>query len=126
MTEDEISRGAKAIAQAGSPEFIHHAGATMEEMTRQMRTGKLEAVTATFSAHCALNPDDRPALLRCIPAMILQSYLHDFRALSIDDIERWRKQTPDWCDRLERAGENSGRLTNVAEAMAVEVQRLSV
>lgn len=118
MTEQDIARVARAIAQAGSRKFKGHGGATQEIMSEQAAAGQLEAMSNTLIAHTALHPGDRRSLVRAVPAIILQAYIHGHRQCTIDAVERWRERTPDWAGRLEQAITDPWQFARVATAMA--------
>lgn len=123
MNNDDIQSAAAAIAQAGSPEFTSHAGATLQLMSDLARRGELEAVSETLLAHVAAHPGDCRRLVSAIPAKILNQYIYRYNQGSAAAVERWRARTPDWAAALERAVTNPPRFAAVAAAMADEVRR---
>lgn len=124
MNEDEILRAATAIAQAGSPDYNVHAGATLAEMSEQARLGQLEAMSETLLAHVAVHPADRRSLVKRVPGIVLNGYLCRNPGHGGQAIEQWWKQKPDWADSLRRAVSDPGRFARVAQAMAQELSRL--
>lgn len=121
MTKDDIRRGGNAIANAGSRDYSHHAGATMELIADHAKAGKLDAMSTTLTVHCAIHRQDRRALLRIIPPVIRESYLHKHRGLEMSAIDQWCERNPDWAGCLVRIVENPARFERVAGIIAHEI-----
>ncbi len=123
MTNDDILNGATAIAQAGSPAYTSHAGATLTQLSSLALRGELVGFADTLLAHVALHPSDRQRLLSAVSAKILNQYIYRNRGRSVGAVERWRERTPDWAETLERAVTEPGRFAAVASTMADDVGR---
>lgn len=123
MTNNDIIEGATAIAQAGSPAYNSHAGATLTHLSDLALRGELQALSDTLLAHIQVHPADHDRLIQAVPAKILNQYIYRCRARSVAAVERWRERTPDWAVTLERAVTNPERFAAVATAMADEVGR---
>lgn len=121
MTNNEIVQAAAAIAQAGSPDYTHHAGATLTLMSEQTRAGELEAMCTTLLAHTDMHPGDHHKLVESLPAKVLNQYIYINRGHSACKVERWREQTPDWSGTLKRAADDPSRFAAIARAMADEI-----
>ncbi|NJR80594.1 hypothetical protein [Sphingomonas corticis] len=121
MGRDDIEISARAIAQAGSPEYTTHAGATLERLAELAGRGDLEALSTTFVAHVAVHPRDERRLVAAVPKMVLSRYLHGFAGLEFPAVERWRARTPDWAALLGSALHDPRRFAAVAAAIVVEV-----
>ena len=118
MSDTSVSPSADAIAQAGSPAFTHHAGATLGRLSELAKEGELEALSATLLAHAALHPADRHKLVDSVPAKVLNQYIYINRQRSVSAVERWRERTPDWAETLKRAVDDPARFAVVAREMA--------
>ena len=118
MTSTSISQSADAIAQAGSPAFTHHAGATLERLSALAKDGELATLSSTLLAHAALHPADRRELVDSVPAKILNQYIYVNQKRSVSAVERWRERTPDWAETLKRAVDDPARFAAIAREMA--------
>ena len=118
MTDTDIKQSADAIAQAGSPAFTNHAGATLARLSELAKEGELEALSSTLLAHVALHPTDRRRLVDSVPAKVLNQYVYIHRKRSVSAVERWRERTPDWAETLKRAIDEPARFAAVARDMA--------
>ena len=117
------SLAAEAIAQAGSPAHTVHAGATLRLMLDLARTGDLQAMSDTFTAHVTVHPGDRRSMADRVPAKILNQYFYLHCERSVQAVERWRAETPDWADTLRHAIGDSRRFAALAEGMARDIAR---
>lgn len=123
MTNDEIIEAASAIAQAGSPDYNVHAGATLTKMSEQAHLGQLEAMSNTLLAHVALHPSDQRSVVARVPAIVFNQYLCRHRGYGAQAVERWREQTSDCADTLKRAVSDPDRFARVAHTIADEIGR---
>jgi hypothetical protein len=118
MTNTDIEQSARAIGQAGSPAFTHHAGATLERLSELAKQGDLEGLSTTLLAHVGLHPSDRRKLVDSVPAKVLNQYIYIYRKRSVTAVERWRERTPDWADTLKRAIDDPAIFAAAARDMA--------
>lgn len=126
MSNDDIIEGASAIAQAGSPAYNSHAGATLTHLSDLALRGELETFSDTLLAHILIHPADRNRLIQAVPAKVLNQYIYRCRERSVAAVEQWRERTPDWATTLERVVTNPERFASVATAMADDVGRVEL
>lgn len=124
MDEDGIMRVGKAIANAGSPEFDRHAGATLDEMSKLAGEGELEAMSSCYLAHGTLHPGDRQTLLKYLHLKVLHGYIYGHRKCVHRSVGQWCAQVPDWDERLRRAITDPPRFALTARVMADEIDRI--
>ena len=123
MTQEDRIKAATAIAQAGSPAYSNHAGATLTFLSDLALRGELETLSRTLIAHIGVHPPDRRKLVSAVPAIILNQYLCGCRKRAFSDIQSWRERTPDWAATLKRALGEPEHFAAVAAMMGDEIDR---
>jgi hypothetical protein len=98
--------------------------ATRKLMTVLAEAGKLEDMCVLVTAHIALHPSHRAALLWSMPKKVASAYLGKYRGRSLSACLQWREENPDWSDRLKRHALEPARFAMIVGAMDAQIEAL--
>lgn len=126
MTEKKcVERILAAVAKAGSLEYVHHCGATLDEVAALLAKGATEEAGWAIIIHANLHQDDRRRLTRALPVLVSNRYWFGHLRLAQPQIARWCKANGDWAETLRACASRPARLAGLIDAQARQIANLA-
>lgn len=125
MNELDIAeRILAAVAKAGSPEYSHHCGATLDEIAALLAMGATEESGWAIIIHANLHWEDRRRLTRTLPVLVSNRYWFGHLRLAQPKIDRWCEANGDWADTIRACALRPSRLAGLIDAQACQIASL--
>jgi len=122
MTENMcVERILAAVAKAGSSEYAHHCGATLDEVAALLAEGATEEAGWAIIIHANLHQDDRRRLIRVLPMLVSNRYWFGHLGLAQPQIARWCEANGDWAKTMRACASRPPRLAGLISAQASQI-----
>ncbi|WP_198356226.1 hypothetical protein [Sphingomonas sp. TX0522] len=126
MTEMKfVERILTAVAKAGSPVYVHHCGATLDEIAALLAEGATEEAGWAIIIHANFYRDDRRRLTRALPVLVSNRYWFGHLRLAQPQIARWCEANGDWAEAMRGCASRPPRLAGLIEAQARQIASLA-
>ncbi|MDR6849978.1 MAG: hypothetical protein WCS75_00190 [Sphingomonas sp.] len=122
MTEMmQIQRILVAAMKAGSPQYVCHCGATLDEVSGLLSGGLVEEAGWAIVIHGNLHWRDRGRLSRALPALISNRFWLDHVGIDPMRAARWCAHNDGWAKTLRDCAFRPPQLAAVARAQAQQI-----
>jgi hypothetical protein len=120
-----VERILAAVAKAGSPEYVHHCGATLDEIAALLAAGAIEEAGWAIIIHANLHREDRRRLTRALPVLVSNRYWFGHLLLAPTQIARWCEANGDWADTMRGCASRPSRLAGLIDHQARQIASLA-
>ncbi|WP_156313790.1 MULTISPECIES: hypothetical protein [unclassified Citromicrobium] len=114
-----------SVARAGSPDYIHHCGATIEEIAALLAAGATEEAGWAMIIHVSVHPNDRKRLMWALPVLVRNRFWFNYRRLPQPEITRWCEENNDWAETIRGCASRPPRFARLIDAQARQIASIA-